>query len=131
MREPAYFANISLWKGGCSVRIKGAWTVAVSLLIIAGLAAGACGGGDEGEEGAGTEFIRGTLIQINESPSGDRTESIVIKVDDQEVTFLMGEEINQNKWSPSHLKGHLILNPKIGVSYQQGNGTLIAVGLKD
>ncbi|MFQ5933738.1 MAG: hypothetical protein ACE5KI_03765 [Dehalococcoidia bacterium] len=124
------------------MRIKNTWMTAIPLLVIAGLSIAACGGG--GKETAGpvvtaissggggvTVSVRGTVTQINESSDGEKTESLVVEVDGQELIILLGEEVDQGVWNPSHLKGHLFFEEAIGIVYKRENGELIAVELSE
>ena len=111
-------------------------------MVVAGIGVMACGG-DGGEAaapaatdkadqiGGGSVSIRGTVTQINESPTGDRTESIIVKADGQELTIFLGEEVGQSVWNPSHLEGHMFFGEVIGIVYKGENGELIAVALNE
>ena len=93
-----------------------------------------CGGDDaatsDSQSAGEAKSIRGTVVQVNESPE-DGTESIVVEVGDQEITFLLGDSIDQSAWNPSHLKGHMIFEEAISVTYLREDRTFIAINLKD
>lgn len=114
--------------------------LALSLVAVVAVALAACGGeatettsiqptpkADE----AASRSIRGKVIEVNTAPDGDKTESILVEVDGQELTFLLGENIDQNAWTPSHLKGHMFFGSSIQVEYIQEDSGLVAVGLND
>jgi len=109
------------------------------LAILLAMSAVAVACGDEGEIPASgsrqdsepTSSIRGKVIQINESSGGDATESIVVKVGDEDITFRLDESIDQKVWNPSHLQGHMFFGEEIGIVYSRENGTFLAVKLTE
>ena len=105
------------------------WAVALGLL------AAACGGdgggaGASGDQAVPTMSVRGIVIQVNESLGDEGVESIVVKVGDEEATFLLGEAVDQ-RWDSAHLRGHMLLETAIGIRYMREDGTLIAVDLTE
>ncbi|MEE9249071.1 MAG: hypothetical protein V3U79_10295 [Dehalococcoidia bacterium] len=106
------------------------WVVALGLL------AAACGGDGGGARASGdqataTMSVRGVVIQLNESLGDEGVESIVVKVGDEEVTFLLGEAVDQTVWDFDHLRGHMFFGTAIGVKYIREDGTLVAVDLTE
>ena len=108
-----------------------------AILLVMSTLAAACGNGDEtlasgsGQDSERTGSIRGKVVQINESPDGDSTESIVVKVGDEDITFHLGDSIDQKVWNLSHLQGHMIFGEAIEIVYSRENGTVLAVKLTD
>ncbi|MCH7996619.1 MAG: hypothetical protein IIB11_02440 [Chloroflexi bacterium] len=105
------------------------WAVALGLL------AAACGGdgggaGASGDQAVPTMSVRGVVIQVNESLGDEGVESIVVKVGDEEATFLLGEAVDQ-RWDFAHLRGHKLLGTAIGIKFIREDGTLIAVDLTE
>ena len=95
----------------------------------------ACGGdgggaGASGDQAAPTMSVRGIVIQVNESMGDEGVESILVKVGDEEVAFLLGEAVDQ-RWDSAHLRGHMLLGTAIGIKYIREDGSIIAVDLRE
>ena len=124
------------------MRTMGKWLLAFFVLTFVALGFAACGnGGPEatvpatapsaGNGGEEIKSIRGTVTQVNESSAEDMTDSIVVKVGDQELTFLLGGEVDQRVWNPPHLNGHRTFRSAIGIDFRQENGSLVVVRLTE